>query len=142
MVPETDLSVSLSRQCLPKVCGRSVFGGILHSFVCLSSDKWHTCSTDRVFCLTNLRLFPYHSAACLPFTALWTGSWELSTALKYALTCSTFCQAALVGVSLGVPSMTLIASFCTLQICERGLVDASVGVSTAMLSVGQNCVII
>lgn len=28
-----------------------------------------------------------------------------------------------VGVSLGVPSVTPIASFCTRQICRRGLVD-------------------
>ena len=116
----------------PQGLWQKCLGGMSHSFVCLSSDKWHTCSTDRVFCLTNLRLFPYQSAACLPFTALWTGPWELSTAIRYALTRSTFCQVALVGVSLGVPSMTLIASFCTVQICERGLVDSDAELHTVI----------
>ena len=64
------------------------------------------------------------------FTALWSGLWGFLTALKYALTCSTFCLVCIsgrssmnlvgsVGVSLVVPSMTRIASFCTVSSFSR-----------------------
>ena len=62
------------------------------------------------------------------FTASWSGLWGFPTALKYILTCSTFfvvcsggCMNLMVsmGVSLVVPSMTRIASFCTLSRFSR-----------------------
>ena len=64
------------------------------------------------------------------FTASWSGLWWFLTALKYALTCSTFCLVCIggrssmnlmvsMGVSWVVPSMTRIASFCTLSSLNR-----------------------
>ena len=55
-----------------------------------------------------------------------SGLWGCSTALKYALTCSTFCLVSTggrssinfmvsMGVSFAVPSVIRIASFCTLS---------------------------
>ena len=55
-----------------------------------------------------------------------SGLWGFSTALKYTLTCSTFCLVSTggrcsinfmvsVGVSSAVPSVIRIASFCTLS---------------------------
>ena len=81
------------------------------------SVSWRTCRIDP-------SAWPIQDLACpglhpfASFTASWSGLWGFSTALKYALTCSTFCPVCTggrssisltvsVGVSLVIPSMTL-----------------------------------
>ena len=90
-----------------------------HSLVCLSSVNWYT-QQHWFLCLTHLSLHPFKF-----FTASWSGVWGFSAALKHALICCTFRLACISGrssmncmvsvvVSLVVPSVTLIALFCTL----------------------------
>ena len=132
------LPAAHSRQCFPRFSGRSVsqrrrnrFGYLSHSLVCLSSIRWRTCSIESsawsIQDLPRPSLHPFVS-----FTASCSWLWGFSTTLKYALTCSTFCLVCTggrssmnlvvsVGVFLVVPSMTRIASFCTLSVFSRSV---------------------
>ena len=78
--------------------------------------------------------YPVQVPVALSFLS---GVWGFSTALKYTLSCSTFCLVSIggrsninlmvsVGVSFVVPSVTRIASFCTLSSFSRFVYSAIV----------------
>ena len=89
----------------------------------------HTCSTESSAC--PFQDLPHPSLhLSVSFMASWSWLWGFLMALKYDLTCSTFCLVCIggrysmnlmvsMGVSLVVPSMTHIAMFCTLSSFSR-----------------------
>ena len=89
------------------------------------------CLQYWVLCVWPIQDLPRPSLhPFVSFTASWSGLWGFFTALKYALTCSTFCLVCIggrssinlmvsAGVSLVVLSMTYIALFCTLSTFSR-----------------------
>ena len=77
------------------------------------------------------------------FNSSWSGLWGFPTALKYALTCSTYCLVCVNGgsrmncmvssrLSLAVLSKTLTALFCTLSSFSRSVVTLLRGLVQSM----------
>ena len=127
LISDSILPAGHSRQCFPQVFGTSVsqrcwnqFWYLFHSLFCSISVRWHSCSTESS--AWPIQDLPHPSLH--PFVSFMVWLWGFSTALKNALTCSTFCLVCIGGrssmvsvdVSLVVPSMTLIALLCTLAL--------------------------
>ena len=122
-----------SRQCLPKCFGRSVsqrcrnrFGCLSHSLVCLISVSWHTAALSHFLDLSKTCPVPVCCLCVFHGFMEWIIPAGFSTALKYTLTCFSFCllwfggrsstnRMVSVGVSYVVPCLTLIASFIALS---------------------------